>query len=234
MDNNNVKLIGLTGAARSGKDTAAKIIRDHMIDYCDAEPDFSKHIVLALEAFAAPLKSMLAMLLDFFGRGNIMQPETLAPYLDGDRKEEVLEEIGVSCRSMLQTLGTDWGREKVHRDLWLNCMKKRIEAYTDVCNLGYSHALVVITDVRFDNEAKLVKELGGVVVQVCRDTVPEVGDEDHPSEAGVSPHLIDMTVKNNGTVEEFGEALKEALGDLLPPIPEYKYEEEPEDEAVEM
>lgn len=227
---NNTTIIALTGKARSGKDTAAITIHNYLEQYHERVVDFSEAYVLGLESFAAPLKSMIAMLLDFFNMGSVMDKETLYPYLDGDKKEEVIEAIGASPRKMLQTLGTDWGRKLINEDIWLNCMKARVVGYEDLVSHGYKGSIVVITDCRFDNEAKLIRELGGTVVQVVRDGVPEqVGEEGHPSEAGVSPDLIDRTVHNNGTVEEFQAALIEALGDLLPAMPEPRPEaEEPE------
>lgn len=224
----NTTIIALTGKARSGKDTAALAIRDYLETYHQRVTDFNEAYVLGLESFAAPLKSMIAMLLDFFNLGSIMDAPSLYPYLDGDQKEEVIEAIGASPRKMLQTLGTDWGRKLINEDLWLNCMRERVEGYEALKEHGYKGSIVVITDCRFDNEAKLIQELGGTVVQIVRDNVPEqVGEEGHPSEAGVSPDLIGLTVHNNGTVEEFQAAFIKALGDLLPELPDAP--EEPEE-----
>jgi hypothetical protein len=219
-------IIALTGKARSGKDTAALVIREYLDQYHDNTEEFTDCYVLGLEAFAAPIKSMVAMLLDYFGLGSVMRQDILAPYIDGDKKEEVIPEIGASPRKLMQTLGTDWGRNCIDKSLWLNSMRARIKGYTDVANFGYRGAIVVVTDCRFDNEAELIKELGGLVVRVVRDETPEVGEDSHPSEAGVSDELVGLTVHNNGTVEEFRAALIKALGDLLPAIPEVRVEEE--------
>lgn len=215
-----ITVIGLTGKARSGKDTAAEAIRDRLNEYNDTVAEFTEVYVVGYEAFAAPLKSMVAMLLDFFGKGSIMAPAELYPYIDGDKKEEEIEGIGASPRKLMQTLGTNWGRDLINKDLWLNCLRERVNAYNDLVEHGYKGAVVVIPDCRFDNEAELIRELGGKVVQIVRDEAPEkVGEEGHASEAGVSPHLVDLTVANNGTVEEFQAALIEALGDTLPDVP---------------
>ena len=104
MKNNDVKLIGICGPARAGKDTVARMMSEIIID--TANEDMQDHVI-ALETFAAPIKSMIAMLLDFFGYGSIMNPESLNPYLEGDKKEDVLEELGVSTRVLMQTIGTE-------------------------------------------------------------------------------------------------------------------------------
>lgn len=58
---------------------------------------------------------------------------------------------------------------------------------------------VVITDVRFDNEAQAIRDRGGVVLRVTR---PGVGAaNDHVSERGVSDDLVDLTVGNDSTLE---------------------------------
>jgi hypothetical protein len=55
---------------------------------------------------------------------------------------------------------------------------------TDIC---------VITDVRYDNEAKRIREAGGVVWKIERET----GTLDsHSSEAGIESYLIDYTIIN--------------------------------------
>lgn len=215
-----VNVVAFTGKARSGKDTAALIIRNYLDEYND-RVDFKDVRVYGFEAFAAPLKSMVAMLLDFFGLGSVMQPDTLHPYIEGEEKEKTIEAIGASPRKLLQTLGTDWGRKQINQDIWLNCMRQRLNSYPSLVDMGYGGALVVVTDCRFDNEAHMLHDLGAKIIRIQRDNVPDqVGDTAHPSEDGVAPHLIDLTVENNGTVEEFQEALIKALGDLLPPIPE--------------
>ena len=60
---------------------------------------------------------------------------------------------------------------------------------------------MVVSDIRFDNEAAAIRDLGGVVVCVERRAAQPIVP--HKSEAGVSPALIDVTVMNEGTVAEF-------------------------------
>ena len=126
MKDNNVRIIGICGPARVGKDTLAANITETIMHTMN--PDYSDYI-LAQESFASPIKSMVAMLLDFFGLGSIMNAPTLEPYLEGDKKEEMIESIGASPRKLLQTLGTDWGRDIIDENLWLNSMRHRIEQY---------------------------------------------------------------------------------------------------------
>jgi len=215
-----IKIIGLTGKARSGKDTAARCIHQHILNHT-ATVDFEYSYALGLEAFAAPLKSMVAMLLDFFGKGEIMNPATLQPYIDGELKEELIPEIGASPRKLLQTLGTEWGRQTIKDDIWIACMLERIKKYSMILDHGFAGVIIVITDVRFDNEATALKELGATLVEIKRDDVPDVvGDAPHGSEAGVSVDMIDRVVYNNGTLEEFAYELVDKLSGVLPTYPD--------------
>lgn len=222
-------VIGITGKARAGKDTVAAYISALVQSYNDLpNVEHQDSYVVGMEAFAAPIKSMIAMLLDFFGLGQIMEPHTLAPYIDGDKKEEIIPALGKSSREMMQTLGTDWGRQTVNEDMWLNCMTERINRYDEIVNHGYKGAFVLCTDVRFDNEAQALKDRhDATILQVVRDEAPDtVGVEDHPSEAGVSPALIDRTVLNNGDLEALLVSVRDALSDVLPSPDEEKEDDE--------
>lgn len=88
-------LIGITGKARSGKDTLANFIVASMGGY--------------RYSFADPIRAMLHA-----GFGiNMQDPYWLA------RKEDVIPALGKSPRQLMQTLGTEWGHNHVCRRVWL-------------------------------------------------------------------------------------------------------------------
>ena len=158
-------LIGITGKARSGKDTIAKhLVNSHGFDHY---------------WFSKPMKDALAVMLGW-----------TSEHLYGDLKEAVDPFYNVSPRRALQTIGTDWGRDIINKDLWLLCAERAIASSPNL----------VISDVRFDNEAKLIRSKGGIVICVNRHDAQEVSE--HISESGVSEHLIDMTIENEGTIEQ--------------------------------
>lgn len=228
-------VIALTGKARAGKDTVAQYIGALVQQYNDhPQVEHEDSYVVGAEALAAPIKSMVAMMLDFFGLGRIMEPVTLQPYIDGDKKEEVLPGIGKSARQLMQTLGTEWGRDHIDVDVWLNCMTARIHQYDDAVTHGYKGSFVIVTDARFDNEAQALKDRhDAIVVQVVRDDAPDqVGEGDHTSELGISPALIDYTIKNNGDMEALLDEVYTVLKDVLPEMPEEVEDDaEPDDEG---
>jgi hypothetical protein len=91
----------------------------------------------------------------------------------------------------------------VSRDVWLKLGARRIQAGDRV----------VVRDVRFDDEAEMIRdEFGGVIWETIRPGAATcVG---HVSEAGISRRLIDRTLINAGTLDEFREVVQAAAASL--------------------
>lgn len=207
-----VVLIGLVGHAGSGKDTFAQIVRA-LFENATKEEAFDW--VVSSESFAAPIKSMVAMLLDFFGVASIMNRDAMNEYLDGSYKEEVIDTIGMSPRQLQQTLGTEWGRNIVNENLWLNSMAQRLPQYNEAKKHGHKGAVVLVTDVRFDNEAHVIQQLGGKLVYITHgDRVLEHNSK-HVSEQGISAEYIDMIIDNSGTIDDYITNVRALMEDLL-------------------
>jgi hypothetical protein len=194
-------LIGLAGKARSGKDTAAEYLRD-------------TH-GLATYALAGPLKQMLTSV---FGEH----------FHTGDR-EAICPETGVSYRVMMQLLGTEWGR-RVNPDIWVNLMLKQWADVQRVWPVQYDTGMqvvlkpggpavvlngMVVSDVRFDNEAEAILDAGGIVVNIVRHQGGPIGLEGHASEAGVHPRLISHEVNNGGSLKDLHRHLDRVAENFL-------------------
>jgi hypothetical protein len=123
---------------------------------------------------------------------------------DRDFKERAIEWLGKSPRQLLQTLGTEWGRTLVSEDVWLAIAEQRIAAM-----LEDGVPCVVVADLRFDNEAEMIRRLGGQVWEVLRPDAPGVAE--HASERGLAPHLVDRTIANTGTLTELRHHVEAAL-----------------------
>jgi hypothetical protein len=163
------RVIAFAGAAGSGKDTAA----EHLV----------KHYNYARCAFAGPLKAAL----------NAMFGWDKALWDNRDWKEAVQPDIGKSPRQMAQTLGTDWGRELVNRDLW---MMLAARAVSSAHINGFDGT--VFTDCRFANEAEFVLAQGGLVLQIVRPGVDAVSA--HVSEQMLPAHLVSTTIVNDSSM----------------------------------
>lgn len=114
------------------------------------------------------------------------------------RKEDVIPAIGKSPRELMQTLGTEWGRNLVNEDLWLILARQRL------LKMGPG---MVISDVRFDNEALWVRKLGGRIIHVKRDLAERV--KQHSSEVGVTVEPGDGVIVNNGSLEDLQQSVKD-------------------------
>jgi len=164
-------LIGLCGAAGAGKNTTAELLADSFVQI----------------AFADPLYQCISAITGV----------PVAGLQDRSVKESVIPWLGKSPRQMLQSLGTEWGREIVHPEIWIRIAMERAAQHMLV---GRS---VAITDVRFDNEAQAIVEAGGEVWRVVRGGhgCLAVDTASHQSEAGVSDHLIARTIDNSGSLD---------------------------------
>jgi hypothetical protein len=176
-------LIGLCGPAGAGKNTVAELLTDS-----DGGP-------FAQIAFADPIYECVSAITDL----------PVAKLKDRDVKEAVIPWLGKSPRQMLQTLGTEWGRGAVHPEIWIRIAMERAVRHLDFNG-------VVITDVRFDNEAQAVIDAGGEVWRVTRPGWRCLADDAaaHQSEAGVSDHLVARTIDNSGSLDDLRDQLAAA------------------------
>ena len=94
----------------------------------------------------------------------------------------------VTGRFLMQTLGTDWARRMVDAEIWLKMLRQRL-IEDDKTKSG----LKVVDDLRFSNEAVMIRELGGQVWRIKRRSYVDVTD-DHVSEQGIPDDLIDREV----------------------------------------
>lgn len=167
-------LIGICGAAGSGKDSIADTLVN---DYGYIR-----------NRFADPLYEMVSA----------MSGYTVNQLQDRALKEKPISWLGGKTpRQLLQTLGTDWGRELICSDVWIRSVEKRVKLALE--DGRYS----VITDLRFDNEAEWIHGMGGEIWRVVRDVPDSVAcKSEHSSEAGVSDAAVDRTIENNGSIEQ--------------------------------
>lgn len=183
-------VIGLCGEARAGKDTAAVYLA-HDLNGGGME---NERLTVIIASLASPIKQMVRVILDMLPEDHDADRYvSVNAMLNGSAKEEPIAQLNdTSPREMLQTLGTNWGRDMVSPSLWLDVMRWKIKRETHFGDCYAKRSVFIIPDIRFDNEA----ELCDVLYQVTRADKPEVAE--HSSEAGISPHLITGTIDNSG------------------------------------
>jgi len=169
---NNYKVIGIAGPAGCGKDTAADFLLNHL-------PHGYRKL-----SFAGPLKEMVRA-----GLG------LSHDQLYGDKKEIVDERYGVTPRRIMQTLGTEWGRNLIHPDVWVKAM--------EALHATPGYGELIIPDVRFENEANFVREHGVLIHIVGRHDGANGIVEDHISETALTVEPADIIIQNKGNLNEY-------------------------------
>ena len=180
MSTTSMKLIGITGKARSGKDTAASYLAH-------------KHGLIRY-SFATPMKAAIKAMLGLSDR-----------HMDGDLKEAEIPWLGVSPRRIMQTLGTEWGRETIREDLWVVLAQRQWDQVSNPTEDTF-HTGMIVPDVRFEDEADFIRRNGGVVIHIKRDAAAQI--ESHKSEAGVRVCAGDLVIANNGTLADLYHVLR--------------------------
>jgi hypothetical protein len=169
--------IGIIGRARTGKDTAGKWLVD--------ERGYRR------VAFADALKEA-ALKVD-----PIVGTDEDAWGLPGERLREVVSYHGweaakdrfAEVRRFLQDLGS--AMRAVDPDIWIRpVLAKAIEA-------NDTSAPVVVTDVRYRNEAESLRRSGFHLVYIERPGVPRM---DHESENSLTADDADSVIRNDGSV----------------------------------
>jgi len=171
-----MKVIGFAGLKRSGKDSATNTV--------------VAHYPARRVAFADPIKIGLYAMLQGAG-------VTYNDLVDDDKKEVPIPQIGRTPRYCFQTLGTEWGRQLISPTLWIDIAKRTVE---EAHRLN-QHA--VISDIRFEDEAQAVRDMGGTVVHIVRpsDSAPD----EHASEKGLFVAKGDYCILNDSTLHVFRE-----------------------------
>jgi len=159
-------LVGLTGRAGAGKSTVAA--------YLEREFAFVEI------AMADPIVNMIgALFADADIDGAWMVERAL---------KEQPTALGFSYRQLAQTLGTEWGRS-LAPDFWLRVASLRLAApHLQTEN-------IVVSDVRFPNEAEWLQARGGVLVRVVRDITPQARphvSESHSDHLTVTTELLNF------------------------------------------
>lgn len=168
-------IIGLSGYAQSGKDTAAEVLVEHF--------GFERR------AFADPLKQSVVDLNPLVcGDGEVRAADVLYAYKTFDAVKQSM--YGDEFRGLWQRQGTEVGR-KLRPSLW-------VEAIFDSMEDGGKY---VITDARFPNEADTIKAWGGALWRITREGVGPIND--HASETSLDDYPWDLEIRNDSALAVF-------------------------------
>lgn len=175
-------LVGLSGYARSGKDTAAQALIELGYErraFADKLKDLTAYLDPIVAGYIVPG-------CDCCGGDEIVFERLSEDLAHGWESAKRTPEV----RELLQRLGVG-AREILGDSVW-------VDAALD--GLPDSTKLVVVTDVRFPNEANAIRAIGGVVYRVERAGVVAVNG--HISETALDGYSFDGIIENNGTIEQ--------------------------------
>ena len=187
-------IIGICGLIGAGKDTAA----DYLVNF----HEFKR------ESFANTLKDAVASV---FGWDREML-EGRTKHAREWREEidpwwsERLEMPNLTPRLILQRWGTEVCRKGFHDDIWIASLENKLRKSGDD---------VVISDCRFPNEIKAIRNAGGRVIRIKRGLDPEWFNtarlnptamsaqwpEIHASEYSWASTEFDFIIENNDSIE---------------------------------
>lgn len=178
-------LIGLIGKKRVGKDTfAAKLVRDHGYARV-ALADPLREAALALD----PIVGTFPLLDEGVTRVREWRLSDVVESLGWEKAKDLIPEV----RRTLQRFGTESIRS-LDDQFWIRTAFQRIDA------LRTNGTPVVVTDVRYPNEADAIRNASGYLVRIVRD-LPQDGDT-HASERAMDDYREHLRVSNNGTQDE--------------------------------
>ena len=197
-------IIGLCGLIGSGKGTVADILVD--------EHKFEKI------SFADKLKDAVSDLFDW--DREMLEGETSESRFWREQEDTFwTKETGrkITPRLVLQEFGTDCMRNGFFDGVWVSFVRKRIIENPEIN--------FVIPDVRFVNEADIIKGLGGKVWCVKRGPDPlwfrqyvdlDIEPTDvHPSEWRWAKVSFDHNIYNEGTIEDLKSQVQGRLASTL-------------------
>lgn len=216
-----MKILGLTGLEGSGKDTAAGYVKE-----------WGDNLGLAVErrGFADILKYSAAVLLGmtheeaqtndgYLNFTNALKERGEISITIPFNDEEKAADMGattpvtmtMSGRQFLRNYGTEAHRDVFGYDFWVDALFSEYDyapKYSDsypgeLLNPDVRPDVLVIPDVRFDNEAEGLRSRGGFVWEIHRAVEVE---GDHVSEHGIDSSLINCSIRNETDLSDLRKA----------------------------
>jgi hypothetical protein len=188
-------IIGIIGQKRHGKDSVANVLtKDYNFRRC---------------AFATWLKSACQSIF-------MLSHDQL----HGEKKDVIDSRWNVSARQIFQVVGTELFRKHLpvvlpqlnmgdETSLWCRCLRHYVESFD-------TPQRIVVPDVRFEDEKKLIESLGGHVVRVIRPHFTAGASDEHSSEKEQTTIDVMHTIVNDAGMFELQRETMRMMNILIP------------------
>jgi hypothetical protein len=195
-ENRRLLIVGFCGRAKSGKDSAVRAIEEALT---------SQGVKCEIRAFADPIRE-IGRIFDFPEEcltNQALKESWLHPYLS------------VTPRKFMQQVGSEMFRNVLDKDVWVKFMMNKIDEFdkdlresstrklmeSTAPSLWSPKGVVLITDVRFPNEAEAIVERGGHIIKIDRGSGPDSDGEwrNHESEKYVDELSVSTTFVNDAS-----------------------------------
>ena len=182
----NKLVIGFGYKRRTGKDLAGDFAEKTLNEL---------GMTTTREAFAKPLKEgigkVVFALTDTQLYGNTEEKTTIDPFWN------------LSPRTILQRAGTDAMRHVFGGGIWAKALIRRCQ---DI------NSSIIVTDVRFPEEAEAIRILNGILVRCHRNVGYSPTEDGHPSETALDNYVgWDYVLNNNGSVYDLAKQVQEIV-----------------------
>jgi hypothetical protein len=176
-----MKIIGVLGRARSGKDTISGILIQELQ---------SKGLNYKVVRLASPIKEAATALFGFTHE-----------QLEGPSKEMIDPVWNITPRSVFQKI-----TDTTMKEMGVQFFTKRLyQKYDASCE---SEKYIIIPDVRYPHDIEEIHKRGGLVIKVCRNDTNIIR---HDCENSIDTLEGDVNINNSGTITDLHDQIRAVL-----------------------
>lgn len=196
--------ISITGKAKSGKNTVAKLLVKELKN----NKSYYGHQFIA---FADPIKAMAHQAF----------PQIPHRWLYGDSKyrSEIIpgafkDGTALTVRQLLIDLGNDFGR-KYNHNIWINNFNHSFQKVLILKNHPKKYRnIIIVPDCRRRNEFDFLKSLDFFNIRILRDDCTKINDISETDQDGIMDSEFDVVIHNNGTKSQLEAQVNQIISNL--------------------
>ncbi len=123
----------------------------------------------------------------------------------------------VAGRKLLQTLGTECGREYGGKGFWIDKWNNTVDDYIfTMRNIDASKQIIIVCDdIRFDDEAQNIITKSGIIWHITGRSHDMGEQNNHISENGIDEELVNIEIDNSKSLKTLQVQIKKQLSLLL-------------------